>query len=94
MEKYQGLSEITYEYFHAHLSNLNINYETEDYVNIHIEYSDDVYHYDYDLGIDKNTHERSFLKHDCIGHGAETHLLRNVAFEEAVEQYLFNKKDN
>ena len=90
MEKYQGLSEITLEHFNAKLVNLNINYETSDYVNIHVEYSDNVYHYEYELGIDKVTHKRDFLKHDCHNHSAETDLLRNTKFEEAIENYLFN----
>lgn len=94
MEKYQGLSEITYEFFHATLSNLNISYEGDNFINIHIEYDDNVYHYDYDLGIDKITHNRTFYKHDCMGHCAETHLKRNIAFEEAIEAYLFHKKDS
>ncbi len=91
MQKYKGLSELTKEYLQGTLCNLSMNYETDDFVNIHIEYTDDIYVYDYCLGINKDTHVRSFFNHDCVGHFSEVHLERNIPFEEAIETYLFAK---
>lgn len=91
MEKYNGLSEITKNILHADLLNLVINYENDHFVDVHIEYKDDVYFYDYELGIDKESHTSEFIHHICIGHGAETVLKRNIEFEKAVEDYLFHQ---
>ncbi len=91
MEKYTGLAEITKQHLDADLYNLSIHYEGKDYLNVHIEYKDNVYIYDYDLGIDKINHTTEFFKHDCNGHGAQTSLKRNVEFEKAIETYLFHK---
>lgn len=90
MEKYKGLSEITQNILHADLLNLAINYENDHYIDVHIEYKDGVYLYDYEIGIDKDTHTTEFIHHICIGHGAEANLNRNMQFEKAVEDYLFH----
>lgn len=91
MEKYSGLAEITHDLLHAELLNLAISYENNNYLDIHIEYKDDVYLYDYELGINKIKHCTEFIHHTCNGHGAETELKRNIAFEKAVEDYLFHQ---
>ena len=91
MEKYIGLQDITKKYLHADLKNVNIHYENNDKILIHIEYNDNIYLYDYELEVDKTTHKTSFVHHDCLGHGAETMLQRNLDFEHAIEEYLFTK---
>lgn len=89
MEKYKGFSDITKQIMHGELCKLDIHYEEKNTVTVHIEYKDGTFTYDYDMNIDRESHDIDFITHQSLGHFSETRLNRNPQFEEAISSFLF-----
>jgi len=90
MEKYKGFNDITHQILNGDICKMDIHYEDEKSVKVHIEYKDGVFTYDYDMSINRESHKVDFIAHHSLGHFSETKLNRNIQFEEAISSFLFH----
>ena len=91
MNKFDGVKVIVQNVFSADLKHLDVEYTDDSHIIVHVEYQDKNFIYDYDLEIDKKSHQTTFIQHHSIGHGFETDLRRNVEFEHKVEEYILHQ---
>ena len=90
MEKYSFLRDLTKKYLHGDLSEMRMQYENEVYTVVDIIYLDDRhYSFDYKFEVNNKSKKVKFISHICDYANEDFGLKRQIAFEEAVNTFLF-----
>lgn len=93
MEKYKNISVFTKEYLKGKLNKLTIEYENDNVVLISVTYEDDhQYWFDYQLSLNNQNEEISFMHHVCSNVIGAVALDRDNRFEKAVTSYLLEQR--
>lgn len=90
MEKYRNFTTITEKYLDGKLVNLSFDYESENKMHVLVSYKcNDYFTLDYELAIDKEHEEVSFLSHSSHKGIDKISLKSDPKFDQAVQKVLF-----
>ncbi len=93
MEKYSRVSKITHDYLHGKLARLKIDYEDQNLMSLSIVYEDtNHYWFDYDITLDLANQQVEHASHYSEGYLNKVNLNREVDFEKAICNELFELK--
>lgn len=93
MEKYNRFAALTNQFLHGNLERLEVDYNDDHSVTLKIMYADNnEYRFDYEMQLDLSDHLVEYALHISEGYMNRVELSREIAFEQAVCNELFQPK--